>query len=61
MPARRTGVLVTVTDETDAEIREAITHLAADAARLPAHWVEQRAAKHERINDLLTKLDERGA
>ena len=39
------------------EIREALTHLAHTAMRMPAHWHDKRAALHERINTLLDLLD----
>ena len=39
------------------EIREAITHLAATARRMPDHWLDKRAAMHDRINVLLDLLD----
>ena len=49
---------IVVTDDTTADdLREAITNLAATAHRMPAHWVEKRAAMHERINALLTELE----
>lgn len=37
-----------------AELAEAITNLAATAARLPIHFTEKRAVLHDRINVLLT-------
>ena len=39
------------------ELTEAITHLAATAARMPAHWVDRKAMLHDRINELLDLLD----
>ena len=39
------------------EIREALTHLAHTAARMPNHWTDRRAALHERMNTLLDLLD----
>lgn len=53
--------MTTVTEDTTTEdLREAITHLAHDAARLPSHHVDKRAAMHREINRLLTELDARG-
>lgn len=50
-----------VTDDTTADdLRECITHLAAEAARLPIHFVEKRAAIHAHIDDLLEELQSRG-
>ena len=40
-----------------AELREAITNMAATAARMPAHWVDRKAALHVRINELLSDLE----
>ena len=52
--------IVRITDETTPEeLREAITNLAATAARLPAHWVERKATMHARINALLDELQGR--
>lgn len=52
---------MTVTDDTTADdLRECITHLAAEAARLPIHFVEKRAAIHGHIDDLLDELAARG-
>ena len=51
---------MTITDETDTEIRECITHLAADASRLPVHFTDKRAKIHREIDTLLTELDSRG-
>lgn len=42
--------------DTILDIREAITHLAATASRLPNHWVDRRAKIHERIDELLDQL-----
>lgn len=51
---------IVITDNTSAdELREAITWLARDAARLPAHFVERKAAAHKRIDALLTELETR--
>ena len=47
----------TADDTTRADLEEAITHLAATAARLPSHWTDRRAAIHARINDLLDQRD----
>ena len=47
----------TVDHPTRDELTEAITHLAASSARLPAHWVDRKATLHERINELLDILD----
>lgn len=45
-------------DETTAEdIREAITHLSATAARIPAHWADRKATIHAKINDHLDHLE----
>jgi len=43
--------------ETRAEIQEALTSMAATAARMPAHWAERKAAIHKQINQLLTDLE----
>ncbi len=49
--------IVRVTDDTTPEeLREAITNLAATAARLPAHWVDRKAVLHARIDALLDEL-----
>lgn len=51
---------ITVTEDTTADdLREAITHLAAEARRLPAHWVDKRASIHAHIDALLDELHER--
>lgn len=39
------------------EIAEAITNMAHTAARMPAHWVDKRAALHDQINALLDQLE----
>ena len=39
------------------ETREALTHLAHTAMRMPAHWTDRRAVIHERMNELLDLLD----
>ena len=44
-------------EETAVDLREAITHLAHTSSRLPAHWVDRRAALHDRINELLDQLE----
>lgn len=44
--------------ETVEELREAITNMAATAAKMPAHWVDRRAAIHARVNELLDKLEQ---
>jgi hypothetical protein len=65
MPQRREvtmtdTAIVRVTDETTAEeLREAITNLARTASRCPSHWTERKAKMHERINALLTELENR--
>jgi hypothetical protein len=51
-----TVVPLRVVDETPEEIREAITTLAAESARMPDHWVDRKAALHARIDDLLDRL-----
>ena len=43
-------------EETAADLREAITHLAATTARQPAHWIDRKAKAHARINELLDQL-----
>lgn len=43
---------------TRVEIEEALTNMAATAARMPTHWVARKAAIHERINALLDQLDQ---
>lgn len=46
--------VIRVTDDTTkAELEEAMTNMAATAARMPAHWVERKAATHRRIDALL--------
>ena len=50
--------IVVITDETTrAEIEEALTYLAATAARLPRHYVDRKAAIHARIDALLDDLE----
>ena len=39
------------------ELREAIAHLAATAARIPAHWTDRKQAIHDQINQRLTELE----
>jgi hypothetical protein len=39
------------------EIREALTHLAATAARIPLHWTDRKKALHDTINDRLDELE----
>jgi hypothetical protein len=48
---------MTPDEDTAAEIREAITHLAATAAKLPAHWVDRKKALHDQINEHLESLE----
>lgn len=44
-------------DEVAAEdLREAITHLAHTASKLPRHWVDRRADLHHKMNELLDQL-----
>lgn len=52
---------MTVTEhDTSDDLREAITHLAAEAARLPVHFTEKRASIHAQIDTLLDELATRG-
>jgi hypothetical protein len=39
------------------ELAEAITNMAATAARMPAHWAERRGKIHEQINRMLDALE----
>jgi hypothetical protein len=48
---------VTVVEKTREQIAAEITALAAEAARLPDHWTEQRADLHRQIDALLDRLD----
>lgn len=43
-------------EATPDEIKEAITHLARTASRLPAHWIDRHDALHQKINALLDEL-----
>lgn len=43
---------------TRAEIAEAITNLAATAARIPRHHAERKASLHDRINNLLDQYEQ---
>ena len=44
-------------EDTVADLREAITHLARTTMRQPTHWVDRKAATHARINELLDQLE----
>jgi hypothetical protein len=52
-----TEVVIPDAPSTPAELREAITHLASTAARLPIHFAEKRKIIHAQINDYLTELE----
>lgn len=43
-------------EETALDIREALTHLAHTASRVPTHWVDRKADLHDKMNDLLDAL-----
>lgn len=50
--------IILITDEAArAEIKEAITHLATTAARLPDHYDVRKAALHAQIDALLEVLE----
>lgn len=52
---------IRVTDETTrAEIEEALTTLARQAARIPRHHVEAKAKAHETLDVLLLEWEWRG-
>lgn len=36
-----------------AELAEALTNMAATAARVPRHWTERKAELHRQINQML--------
>lgn len=40
-----------------ADLREALTNMAASAARMPEHWTDRKAELHRQINDLLDDLE----
>jgi hypothetical protein len=57
MTATKPETIVVTDATTKAELAEALTNMAATAARTPAHWAERKAAIHARIDALLYEYE----
>lgn len=54
MTSTPTRPVVRVTDQTTrVELEEAMTNIVATLRRMPAHWVDRRAALHKKLDALL--------
>jgi len=57
MTATKPETIVVTDATTKAELAEAMTNMAATAARMPAHWTDRKAAIHARIDVLLDEYE----